>query len=443
MDSDIQFGELEEAPRQQRLRPDQNRHFAVVACQTPAAGDLPIYVDIDVLRDVEAHAASNLEAELGGVLLGGQYQDDQGCAFVVISDSLHAEHYEHSKGSFKFTHETWAEITRQRDAFPADLQMVGWYHTHPGWGVFLSGMDTFICGHFFNRSLDVALVVDPCKQERAFFQWTTRGPRRTRLTRGFYLTGSRFRLPELQAYAAQLEGQILMPNDPRYSHLPGVYPPTVVHVGEPKQASLTAAVLGMLTLQFLVVALIAWRTLAPDSGRSPAPAAAQAAASSDLAAQRALLDRVIGQLDAAPDGVVQTLEQERQRNEELQASNLGLLAQVRELASSQEQAAHKLQTLMSKNQELTAAVERLQAERAQARRQASDRQDKWSQYAGATGEEAETEINILAWLARWKWYLGSLLVAALAALAGGYTLLGPRRAANDDIVQPTEEPPAD
>ncbi|NLX55846.1 MAG: hypothetical protein GXY58_12085 [Planctomycetaceae bacterium] len=215
MDSDIQFGELEETPRQQQLRPDQNRHFAVVACQNPAAGDLPIYVDIDVLRDVEAHAASNLEAELGGVLLGGQYQDDKGCAFVVISGSLRAEHYEHSKGSFKFTHETWAEITRQRDAFPDNLQMVGWYHTHPGWGVFLSGMDTFICSHFFNRPLDVALVVDPCQQERAFFQRTTRGPRQTRLTRGFYLTGSHSRLPELQAYAAQLEGQILMPGDPR------------------------------------------------------------------------------------------------------------------------------------------------------------------------------------------------------------------------------------
>ena len=104
----------------------------------------------------------------------------QGRSFVVITDSLRAEHYENSKGSFKFTHETWSDITRKRDEFPADLQMVGWYHTHPGWGVFLSGMDTFICGHFFNKPLDVALVVDPCQQERAFFQWTTTGDRRTR-----------------------------------------------------------------------------------------------------------------------------------------------------------------------------------------------------------------------------------------------------------------------
>jgi proteasome lid subunit RPN8/RPN11 len=38
--------------------------------------------------------------------------------------------------------------------------MVGWYHTHPDWGVFLSSMDMFICDNFFNK-LDVAYVIDP------------------------------------------------------------------------------------------------------------------------------------------------------------------------------------------------------------------------------------------------------------------------------------------
>ena len=72
----------------------------------------------------------------------------KGGRFVLVTDSLRAQHYESTKGSFKFTHDTWQEITRQRDQFGPDVQMVGWYHTHPGWGVFLSGMDLFICEHF-------------------------------------------------------------------------------------------------------------------------------------------------------------------------------------------------------------------------------------------------------------------------------------------------------
>ena len=68
---------------------------------------------------------------------------------------------EYPEQGFKFTHDPWSEISRERDEFPDELQIVGWYHTHPDWGVFLSGMDMFICDNFFNKRLDVALVIAP------------------------------------------------------------------------------------------------------------------------------------------------------------------------------------------------------------------------------------------------------------------------------------------
>jgi proteasome lid subunit RPN8/RPN11 len=437
MDNDIRFGELEVSPRQRRLRPDQNRHCAVVSCQTPSQDDLPIYVDMDVLREIDRHALSNMDAELGGVLLGGQYEDDQGRSFVVISDSLRAEHYENTKGSFKFTHETWSDITRKRDEFPADTQMVGWYHTHPGWGVFLSGMDTFICSHFFNKPLDVALVIDPCRRERAFFQWTATGDTRTRLTRGFYLTGSRFRLPELEIYATQLEGKVPMPSDPRYSGLPGVYPPTVVQVGEPKQTWLAVAVLGVLTMQFLVLAWIAWRILEPYGVAASQPAH-QNPAGAELAAQRAVLDRVIGKLNVAPEGVVQTLEQERQKNEELQSSNLGLLAHVREMTKTQQQSEDQLQSLSRENEQLLTTVDRLTEDRTMARGQLDDLKKKLAKYEQMDGEELETGIALGG--ARWKWYLGSVIVVVLALVAGAYAYYGPARAGDNETASPLEPP---
>ena len=48
---------------------------------------------------------------------------------------------------------------------------MGWYHTHPDFGVFLSGHDVFIHRHFFGQPLQVAYVVDPIRQTRGFFQW--------------------------------------------------------------------------------------------------------------------------------------------------------------------------------------------------------------------------------------------------------------------------------
>ncbi|MEC8507300.1 MAG: Mov34/MPN/PAD-1 family protein, partial [Planctomycetota bacterium] len=143
MGSEIQFGEIEESRPERQTPPDKSQQFAVVECQEPQSGELRIYVDLDVMKDMESHAESDTTVELGGVLLGRQLEDEQGQPFVVVSDSLRAQHYEATKGSFKFTHETWQQISRQREGLPPDLQMVGWYHTHPDWGVFLSGMDLF------------------------------------------------------------------------------------------------------------------------------------------------------------------------------------------------------------------------------------------------------------------------------------------------------------
>ena len=234
---------------------------------------------------MEAHALSDTSVELGGVLLGGQYEDQTGRPFVLVSDSLRAAHYESTKGSFKFTHDTWSAISRERDEFPEDLQMVGWYHTHPGWGVFLSGMDKFICNNFFNKQLDVALVIDPCQHERAFFQWTDEGDDQPRQMNGFYIIGTRFRLPELEIYSAQLQGKAIMTSDPRYSlsHRSG----PLVHITERSSLWQGIGVIGMLTMQFLLLVLIAWRIMLPPE---PGESLLQAAAKSDLEAQRAVLD---------------------------------------------------------------------------------------------------------------------------------------------------------
>ena len=221
MSSEIQFGDIEQNEPQKAVRPDRDAHYCIAAVGDIDPNDLPIYVDLDVQRDMEAHAHTNTTVELGGVMLGKQCIDDEGKPFVVVTDSLRARHYEATRGSFKFTHDTWSQITGERNRFHPDLEMVGWYHTHPGWTVFLSPMDLFICNNFFNRPLDVALVIDPCNDDRGWFQWDE--THQTQRTGGFFLTTIRYREDELNHFASLYNHEPPMNSDPRYSgyHLTG------------------------------------------------------------------------------------------------------------------------------------------------------------------------------------------------------------------------------
>jgi proteasome lid subunit RPN8/RPN11 len=264
MDSGIEFGEVQHQKPDQSLRPDQDPHFAVFAVGEISASDMPIYVDMDTMRDMEGHARSNTSVELGGVMLGYQFHDADEKPFVLVTDCLRAEHYEATKGSFKFTHDTWQVISRQRDEYPEKVQMVGWYHTHPDWGVFLSGMDLFICNNFFSRPLDVALVIDPCRDDRGWFQWKPDEPKQTDRTGGFYLYASRFRQAELEYFANLYSGNVIMASDPRYN--PAAVPggTSVVNINDQRTPIQNIAIMGMLTIQMLVLALLAYKLLSPD-----------------------------------------------------------------------------------------------------------------------------------------------------------------------------------
>jgi hypothetical protein len=50
-----------------------------------------------------------------------------------------------------------------------DLRIVGWYHTHPGHGIFLSDMDIFLHESFFGLPWQMALVYDPQSGQESIF----------------------------------------------------------------------------------------------------------------------------------------------------------------------------------------------------------------------------------------------------------------------------------
>ena len=186
---EIIFGEMTVREPERRLRPDRDRRFACLAYEVPGPADLPIFLDRRAADAIERHALTDTSVELGGILLGKECLDQQtGQPFVWITQSLEAKHYANTQASFTYTHDSWEEITRERDQRFPDFDIVGWYHTHPSFGIFLSHHDLFIHQHFFAQPLQVAYVVDPINQTRGFFQWRDGGMAQVG---GYYLTADR------------------------------------------------------------------------------------------------------------------------------------------------------------------------------------------------------------------------------------------------------------
>jgi proteasome lid subunit RPN8/RPN11 len=133
------------------------------------SGALPILIYDSVLDSILDYSEKDLTRELGGFLIGLSNEHPE--PHVEIRRFLPALGARREFTSVTFTHETWAALNREVDtSFPGE-QVVGWQHTHPGFGIFLSSYDLFIHRHFFSAPWQVALVVDPRRQEFGFFQW--------------------------------------------------------------------------------------------------------------------------------------------------------------------------------------------------------------------------------------------------------------------------------
>lgn len=117
-----------------------------------------------------ARGDSDTTREIGGVLVGELLRDDAG-PYLRIDSTVDALHAEEKGAELTFTHATWEHIHKEMDGKHKDKRVVGWYHTHPGFGIFLSDRDQFIQKSFFNLPFQVALVYDPKSREHGVFTW--------------------------------------------------------------------------------------------------------------------------------------------------------------------------------------------------------------------------------------------------------------------------------
>lgn len=132
--------------------------------------DVGVYIEQSVYNALEEYALSDSSIEVGTVLLG-EYFQEFGKVYVIISDYVEAKYTIATEFSLTFTHKTWEYVHKECAAKYGDKKIVGWQHTHPDYGIFLSSYDLFIQKYFFDMPFQVAYVIDPIQNTRGFFQW--------------------------------------------------------------------------------------------------------------------------------------------------------------------------------------------------------------------------------------------------------------------------------
>jgi proteasome lid subunit RPN8/RPN11 len=129
-------------------------------------GQPSVLIDSEVVRKIRQHARSSMATEICGVLIG---QDKE--QRVEVGASIQGENAEQAGAHVTFTQNTWEHIYAVKDKEFPNQRIVGWYHSHPGFGIFLSEHDTFIHKNFFSSPGQVAWVFDPQSDEEGCFGW--------------------------------------------------------------------------------------------------------------------------------------------------------------------------------------------------------------------------------------------------------------------------------
>jgi proteasome lid subunit RPN8/RPN11 len=141
----------------------------------PSKAQPTLVVDSEVVRQIRQHARSSSKTEVCGVLIG-QDRNHR----IEVAACIEGQNAEEAGAHVTFTQDTWEHIYAIKDQKYPEERIVGWYHSHPGFGVFLSDHDTFIHRNFFSSPGQVAWVFDPHSDEEGCFGWA--GDRIERLT---------------------------------------------------------------------------------------------------------------------------------------------------------------------------------------------------------------------------------------------------------------------
>lgn len=135
---------------------------------------LRLIFDTDAHAAMETHCSASAGNEVCGVLVGFT-GEEAGLRWTRVVAVIEGRHAREDQMSVTFTHETWDAVHAKLAERDDKARVIGWYHTHPDFGIFYSAPDVFVHRNFFGLEGQVGVVVDPVRAERGVFASTSRG----------------------------------------------------------------------------------------------------------------------------------------------------------------------------------------------------------------------------------------------------------------------------
>jgi proteasome lid subunit RPN8/RPN11 len=157
-------------PPKERCRPHKWLSEASMRSYAERDGVFELYISRTAEERIRNHALSKKDdvVEVMGFLLGSIYEDG-GKTYALVRDVATTD-LDATSVSVKFDREGFERLFESMDDSCFNYVIVGWYHSHPGHGCFLSQIDVDTQSKMFSGPYHSALVIDPLNVEIAVFR---------------------------------------------------------------------------------------------------------------------------------------------------------------------------------------------------------------------------------------------------------------------------------
>lgn len=133
-------------------------------------GYFDLYVSKTAAEKMANHSVKLMRtrAEAMGFILGDVCQKNDSI-FVMARDIVTGD-LESSPNRVRFDHRNLSRLFSELDTSGFDYVIIGWYHSHPGFGCFMSRVDEETQSLLFCETFHSAIVLDPVKKEIQAFK---------------------------------------------------------------------------------------------------------------------------------------------------------------------------------------------------------------------------------------------------------------------------------
>lgn len=148
--------------------------------ETPTG--IHIYLEDYVYTYLYQYAKLNRGEEKGAALVG-YYTEELGNKLVVICGAIQFKNSSAEDGIL-LTEEIINEVQVQMDKYFPNCELIGWMHTQPGYGIFLTTQDIRLQKQYFPEFYQLLMIIDPIENTEAFFLWDEE---EVRSAEGYYI----------------------------------------------------------------------------------------------------------------------------------------------------------------------------------------------------------------------------------------------------------------